>query len=94
MRLAVNDTKNVLIDAWVSSGPDVRELKKSLFLLGGRSYSLVLEFFKFKDKTASIDLQWKTPHGVVGSPRRSRAARNPSTSSLATSDASLPDRPS
>jgi mono/diheme cytochrome c family protein len=65
VRLAVNDTKNLLIDAWVSSGPDVKELKKSVFLLGGRSYSLVLEFFKFKDKTASVELQWKTPHGVV-----------------------------
>jgi mono/diheme cytochrome c family protein len=65
VRLAVNDPKNVLIDGWVSSGPDVREQKKSVFLLGGRAYPLILEFFKFKEKTASIELQWKTPHGVV-----------------------------
>ena len=65
VRLAVNDTKNLLIDAWVSSGPDVREEKKSIFLLGGRTYPLVLEFFKYKEKTASIELKWKPPHGVV-----------------------------
>src|SRR5581483_11101310 len=65
VRLAVNDPKNLLIDAWVSSGPDVREEKKSIYLLGGRSYVLTLEFFKFKEKTASIELQWKPPHGVV-----------------------------
>jgi hypothetical protein len=65
VRFAVNDMKNLLVDAWVSSGPDVREEKRSVFLLGGRAYSISLEFFKFKDKTASIELQWKTPHGVV-----------------------------
>lgn len=65
VRLAVNDPKNLLIDAWVSSGPDVREEKKSIYLLGGRSYVLTLDFFKFKEKTASIELQWKPPHGVV-----------------------------
>ena len=64
-RLLVNDPKTALIDAWVSSGPEVREIKKSLFLLGGRSYPVTLEFFKFKEKTASIRLLWKPPHGVV-----------------------------
>lgn len=65
VRLAVNDMKNLLVDAWVSSGPDVREEKRSVFLLGGRAYPISLDFFKFKDKTASIELLWKTPHGVV-----------------------------
>ena len=65
VRLWVNDPKKDLIDAWVSSGPDVREHKKSIFLLGGRSYPLALEFFKYKEKTASIRLQWKPPHGAV-----------------------------
>ncbi|WP_131989222.1 DUF1592 domain-containing protein [Chthoniobacter flavus] len=65
VRLAVNDMKNLLVDAWVSSGPDVREEKRTVFLLGGRAYPISLEFFKFKDKTASIELLWKTPHGVV-----------------------------
>jgi hypothetical protein len=65
VRLWVNDMKKNLIDAWVASGAEVREEKRSLFLLGGRSYPLMLEFFKFKEKTASIQLQWKPPHGVV-----------------------------
>ena len=65
VRLWVNDPKTMLIDAWVSSGPQVREEKRSVFLLGGRSYPLMLEFFKFKEKTASIQLLWKPPHGVV-----------------------------
>ena len=64
-RLWVNDTKKNLIDAWVASGSEVREEKKSIYLVGGRSYPLALEFFKYKEKTASIELQWKPPHGVV-----------------------------
>jgi hypothetical protein len=60
-----NDDGHALIDAWVSSGPEVREEKKSLFLLGGRAYRLVLDHFKFKEKSASIELWWKPPHGVA-----------------------------
>lgn len=63
-RLWVNDLNTKLIDGWVTAGPQVREIKKSIFLLGGRAYPLALEFFKYKDKTASICLQWKPPHGV------------------------------
>lgn len=65
-RLWVNDTSegDALIDGWVSAGPQVREEKKSLFLLGGRAYRLVLEHFKFKEKSASIELWWKPPHGI------------------------------
>src|SRR5207302_2354215 len=65
VRLWVNDSKTLLIDGWVSSGPGVHEQKKNIFLLGGRAYPLALDFFKFKEKTASIQLQWKPPHGVV-----------------------------
>ena len=64
-RLWVNDIKTKLIDGWVSAGPQVREEKKSIFLLGGRAYPLLLEFFKYKDKTASVELLWKRPHGVL-----------------------------
>ncbi len=64
-RLWVNDRRSMFIDAWVSSGPAVREERKSLFLLGGRSYRIELEFFKYKEKTASIQLLWKSPHGVL-----------------------------
>jgi hypothetical protein len=61
----VNDPKDPLIDAWVSTGPDVREERKSIFLLGGRSYPFSVEHFKFKDKSASIQVLWKPPHGQV-----------------------------
>ncbi|MCB1276076.1 DUF1592 domain-containing protein [Prosthecobacter sp.] len=66
-RLWINDTTegHALIDAWVSAGPQVREEKKSLFLLGGRAYRLVLDHFKFKEKSSSIELWWKPPHGVA-----------------------------
>jgi len=66
-RLWINDTSEtgVLIDAWVSAGPTVREEKKSLFLVGGRAYALRLDHFKFKEQSASIELWWKPPHGVA-----------------------------
>lgn len=65
-RLWINDTSepNALIDAWVSNGPEVRQEKKSIFLVGGRAYRLVLDHFKFKEKSSSIELWWKPPHGV------------------------------
>jgi hypothetical protein len=52
-----------LIDLWVSSG-EPREETAKVFLLGGRSYPLRLDYFKFKDKTAAVRLEWKPPHGV------------------------------
>ena len=65
-RLYINDTSdgNALIDGWVSAGPQVREEKKTVFLIGGRAYRLLLEHFKFKEQSASIELWWKPPHGV------------------------------
>ncbi len=77
-RLWVNDREDALIDAWVRSGDDT-EFRGSIRLLGGRAYSLRLEFFKFKEKRASIRLLWKPPHGTTEviparnlSPSRSR----------------------
>lgn len=52
-----------LVDAWVSSG-EMREHRARVFLMGGRSYPFRLEFFKYKEKTASIRLEWKAPHGA------------------------------
>lgn len=63
-RLWVNNRNKTLIDGWVSSGDQVREEKASLYLVGGRAYHLSLEHFKFRDKTASLQLRWKPPHGV------------------------------
>jgi cytochrome c553 len=62
-RLYVNNAKDPIIDSWVTPGPQVREEKKAVFLLGGRSYPFSLEHFKFKEKSASIELRWKPPHG-------------------------------
>lgn len=62
-RLWVNDPQDPLIDAWVSTGPDVREERKSIFLIGGRTYPFAVEHFKYKDKSASIEVLWKPPHG-------------------------------
>ena len=52
-----------LIDGWVSSGEE-RTLRGRVFLLGGRSYPLRIEYFKYLDPTASIRLEWKPPHGI------------------------------
>jgi hypothetical protein len=76
-RLWVNEGRKPLIDAWVKSGNDT-EYKANLFLVGGRAYSLRLEYTKGKQgvddsKTnkgkrslvkSSITLLWKMPHGV------------------------------
>ena len=55
--------KNALIDLWVSSAM-LRSAQGQAFLLGGRSYPLKVEFFKYKDKTASIKLEWRPPGGA------------------------------
>jgi hypothetical protein len=62
-RLWINDDEEPLIDAWVASGAQ-KEFKATLRLLGGRRYPLKLNFFKFKDKTGSVSLSWKSPHGA------------------------------
>ncbi len=62
-RLFVNDDGTPVIDAWVRSGND-KEFKASVFLLAGRIYRLRLEWFKFKEPTASVALLWKPPGGV------------------------------
>jgi len=61
-----------LIDAYVKSGSDT-EYRASIFLLGGRSYPLRLEFSKANQGVdskkhehathASMQLLWKPPHG-------------------------------
>ena len=62
-RLWLNDDVEPLIDAWVASG-QVSEHKATIRLIGGRAYPLQLKFFKSKEKTAAISLQWKPPRGT------------------------------
>jgi hypothetical protein len=63
VRLYVNDPRTALIDAWVKSGDD-SEFTASRFLLAGRIYPVALEWFKYNEKSASIELLWTPPHGV------------------------------
>ena len=68
VRLYVNapengSEKDALIDLWVSSGMS-RSASAPIFLLGGRSYPIKIEFFKFKDKTAGLKLEWRPPGGA------------------------------
>ena len=69
-RLWVNDDATPLVDGSVASGTG-NEPRASLRLIGGRAYPLRLEYFKTpytfkapKDRTSSIVLQWKPPHGA------------------------------
>lgn len=62
-RFFINDDTTPLIDAWVRSGSD-REFHGSRYLLAGRLYRVRLDWFKFKEDTASVALLWKTPHSV------------------------------
>ena len=66
-----------LIDAWVSSGEEVREATAKIFLLGGRSYPFRFDYFKYKDKRGSVRLEWKPPQGawaVLAAPHVSPAS--------------------
>ncbi|HRQ89641.1 MAG TPA: DUF1588 domain-containing protein, partial [Bacteroidia bacterium] len=53
------------IDGWVVPNNEVREETGSVFLVGGRPYPIRLDFFTYKEKSASVELLWKTPHGVL-----------------------------
>ncbi len=52
-----------LIDAWVSSGDDEGEVTARIFLLGGRSYPIRFDYFKFKEARGRVRLEWKQPRG-------------------------------
>lgn len=53
------------IDAWVAPNNEIREETGRVYLVGGRPYPIRLEFFKYKEKAAHIELLWKPPHGVA-----------------------------
>ena len=62
-RLYLNQRAEPLVDAWVRSGTDV-DFRGVRYLLAGRLYPIRLEWFKFKEQTASVQLRWKTPGSV------------------------------
>lgn len=74
-RLWVNHPQQPLIDVWVRSGND-KEFRQTIRLLGGRTYFLKLEFFKFKEKTSSIELLWRRPKQHVDETITERNLRN------------------
>ncbi len=84
-RLWVNDQSRALIDAGVKSG-DQTDYRASIRLLGGRRYPLRLEFFRSREKSASISLLWKPPGGAleVIPARRLSLTRPPETFVLST----------
>ncbi|MEM9481189.1 MAG: DUF1592 domain-containing protein [Verrucomicrobiota bacterium] len=53
------------IDGWVNDGDDMKEHRATVFLLGGRAYPLHIDFLKYEQELASIQLLWKPPHGVL-----------------------------
>lgn len=69
--------QQALIDAWVSSGPDLRHQEGRIFLLGGRAYPLRLDYFKFQEPRGMLRLEWKPPLGeweLLGAPFLSPAS--------------------
>lgn len=65
-----------LIDSWVSSGTYIRESTARVYLLGGRSYAMRFDYFKYQDKRGMVSLEWKTPRGewaVISTPYLSTA---------------------
>lgn len=63
IKLWINDREQKLIDGWVNDG-QMKEHRATIRLLSGRSVPITLEYFKWKDKTASLELRWKPPNGV------------------------------
>ena len=71
-----------LVDLWVSSGGTERQGSASLCLLGGRTYPLRLDWFKFKEKTAAVRLEWKPPGGPWTPVPSSVLSPEPSTATV------------
>lgn len=59
-----SDNDPAVIDGWVSSGNEMRELTGSLPLVGAFPTRLRLDFLSFQEEVSSILLEWKPPHGT------------------------------
>lgn len=53
-----------LIDGWVSSGNEMRELSGEADLLGGYPVSIRIDYLSFQEKISSLVVEWKPPHGT------------------------------
>lgn len=75
VRLWINNLQTPLVDALIKSGSDT-DFRGSIYLVGGRSYSVRLEFIKGRQlgvaarqkqlppAPAFVSLHWKAPHRV------------------------------
>lgn len=59
-----NDKHDAFIDAWVSSENKMRSEENFIFLLGGHGVPLLIDFVAYKEKKASLSIDWKPPHGT------------------------------
>ncbi len=59
-----DDDKAAFIDAYVSTKNVIQQKTGRMDLLGGRAYPLFLRYFSYQEKLASIQLEWKPPHGA------------------------------
>lgn len=59
----MSDKEEPTIDAWVAPNNEIREKSGKIHLLGGRRYFVRLDFFKYQEKEALIELIWKRPNG-------------------------------
>lgn len=64
VKLWLNDPDEPLVDGWVRSG-DETEHAATMFLLGGRTYPIRIDFHKRNDARAAIHLRWRPPGGVA-----------------------------
>jgi len=59
----LDDKQEPTIDAWVAPDNRIREKSGRVELLGGRRYYIRLDFFKYKEEQALIELIWEKPTG-------------------------------
>ncbi|MEN8775378.1 MAG: PA14 domain-containing protein, partial [Akkermansiaceae bacterium] len=59
-----NQKKDAFIDAWVSSGNQMRTVEKNTFLLGGHAVPIFIDFVCYKEEKSSLLIEWKPPHGT------------------------------
>jgi hypothetical protein len=73
------------IDGYVAPSNEMRELKGEVFLIGGRPYPIRMEFFKYKSKSAYIELLWKPPGAVLQHIPKANVTPDPCFDSLSVS---------
>ncbi|MGE9267513.1 MAG: DUF1588 domain-containing protein [Verrucomicrobiales bacterium] len=67
VRLHVNRQQGgdpALIDGWVSSNNTMRTLEGKTFLMAGHPVHFLIDYRSFQEKTSSIHVEWKPPHGT------------------------------